>query len=259
MIDTHAHLQLPRFNDDLDKVLERAVNQGVDRVINVGIDRDTSLAALEIEATRPMCSTVAGLHPNSAAGYPESGNLDWLEVLASETRIIAVGETGLDFYRDRASKTSQENAFKAHIRLAVKHDLPLVIHVRNAYDRVDEILSSTGGWGHKGVFHCFSGDRNFLEKAVDRGFYFSMGGPVTYRKSDRAELAAEFFDYLLLETDSPFLSPVPFRGKRNEPANIPYIAAAIGKALEMDGAEVGEACARRTFDCFPGLSGKASR
>ncbi len=257
MIDTHAHLQLPAFREDVDNVVERALSQGVKRVINVGIDRDTTFAALEIEAKHPMCATVAGLHPNSAVDNPEIENLDWLESLAIEHRIIAVGETGLDFYRNRAPKANQEKMFKAHIHVARKHNLPLVIHVRNAYERVDEIMSSSDGWNHHGVFHCFSGDRKFLEKAVSKGFYFSMGGPVTYRKSDRAELAGEFFDSLLLETDSPFLSPDPFRGKRNEPANIPYIAAAIGKVLDLDAAEVGESCARHTMACFPALSERA--
>jgi TatD DNase family protein len=250
LVDTHAHLQLEQFRNDLDCVIKRAIEAELRGILVVGLDEQTSNNAVILSQKYEIINASAGLHPGSAQGFSSKRELGWLEQKAYDREIVAIGEIGLDFYKKHASKENQESAFIAQMEIAGKYDLPMIIHARESFRRIDELMTESDGWSLRGVFHCFTGSEIFLQKIIENGFYFSLGGLVTYKNSNSLELATRYFDSLILETDSPFLSPVPFRGKRNEPSYLVHIAETIGAAIGLSGTEVAAQCSERTFKLF---------
>ena len=217
MVDTHCHLVDPQFVNDLDDVLQRAKDVGITRIVNVGYDVETSQKAIAMAEELPHLLPAIGIHPNEAAdeSIKEMGKI---EELLSYVGVIAVGETGLDYYRDFSPREAQKELFRIHIALARKRGLPILIHTRNSLEDAIRILKEEDF--HWGVFHCYSGSYEQAKIIIDMGFYISFAGVLTYSRRAREIIQRLPHDRILLETDAPFLAPVGHRGRRNEPAYI---------------------------------------
>ena len=223
IIDTHCHLYLEDFAKDLDQVLQRAEKEGVEKMFLPAIDSGTHNKMLSLEASNPgRCIAMMGLHPCSVGeNYEEE--LRFVEGAFKERSFAAVGEIGLDFYWDKTFISQQEDAFARQIEFAITWKRPIVIHSRDAIDRCIEIVNRYKG-KVGGIFHCFSGTRDQAAQIIDLGFYMGIGGVVTYKNAGLAEVLAEIpLEHIVLETDSPYLTPVPFRGKRNESSYLKFI------------------------------------
>ncbi len=227
LCDSHAHLTDEKYEDDLSEVLERAASSGVARIIDVGIDKKTSVAALENASAHPMISATVGLHPHDAKDY-SPGLIDFFDNLAADPNVVAIGETGLDRYYNHSPMNLQVENLEAHIELAARNALPLVIHCREAYG---ELIDMLRGYAHaKNLWqvHCYSGNESELAALIELDCYFSVGGMVTFKNYKGAEIVRAIpAARLLLETDCPYLAPVPRRGKRNEPSLLVHIAETV--------------------------------
>jgi TatD DNase family protein len=233
MIDTHAHLFWKDFDEDLPAVLERAKDAGVSRVITVALDKETCLKCLEIAAAHPeMVAATIGVHPSEAQRATEE-DLLWLEAQAGDQRVVAIGEIGLDYYRGETNIAEQEALLERMLNLARQLNLPAVIHHRKAGTRTLEIIRHSGA--SRGVFHCFSEGIEFARTALDLGFHISFTGNITYNKSHLPEIAKFIpLERLLLETDAPFMPPVPYRGKRCEPRMVREVAMKLAEIKQVD-------------------------
>ena len=233
IIDTHAHLDFPDFKDDIDDVIKRAGEVGVEYIINVGTSVDTSVKSIELTKKYANIYASVGIHPNAASTVLAD---DWsrLEALAGESKVVAIGETGLDYYRDRSKKEDQKRLFHKHLELAEKHNLPVIIHNREASIDCLEIVRKYSG-RVSGVVHCFAGSRDDAEEFLELGFYISFAGPITFPKAEnlREALKAVPVEKLLLETDCPFLAPQPKRGKRNEPSYLQYTIPVLAELYKL--------------------------
>lgn len=222
--DSHAHLDL--IEADTGSVLDGARRNGVSPVITIGIDLDSSAEAVRLAEAFESVFAAVGLHPNDTSGQPP-GAFEALEELArSSGMVVAIGETGLDYYRERSPAPVQKEAFRLHVRLARRLGKPLVVHDREAHNDVLDVLEEEGAGDVPTVLHCFSGDPAMMEECMKRGYFVSFAGPITFKKSEKAReaAAAARIDRLLVETDSPFLSPDPFRGKANLPERARLVA-----------------------------------
>ena len=217
MFDTHCHLIDPQFKKDLDAVIQRAQAAGLSKIINAGYDLKTSRLALEQSKKYPLLLPAIGIHPNDAAGEL-MGDLSDIEDIPRHERVYAIGETGLDYYRDITSREAQQKLFRRHIEIARKFNLPLLIHTRNSVQDAIEILKQEQ-YG-RGVFHCYSGTPEQAKVIISMGFYLGFGGMLTFSKKAREVFKEIPLDRIVFETDAPFLSPSSYRGKRNEPAYI---------------------------------------
>jgi len=250
LVDTHAHLDSGQFRADLEAVMDRALANGVGTILTVGCDLASSRASVEL-ATRyePIWASV-GIHPHDAASA-DAAALAELAQLAGVGKVVAIGETGLDFYRDRAPRDLQRQAFRAQIRLARQLVKPLIVHDRDAHDEVVAILRDEGASEVGGVMHCFSGDLALARECIALGFFISFAGPLTYPNSALRSVAEALpVDVMLIETDCPYLAPQPWRGKRCEPAHVRATAEALAalKGLSLDDvARVTSLNARRLF------------
>jgi TatD DNase family protein len=248
LIDTHAHLDYPRFDADRQAVIERARATGVGAIVNVGTDLTSSQRAVGL-AKQDMIYAAVGMHPHNAKKLDGTA-LAALRELAQQPKVVAVGEIGLDFYRDLSPRAVQRRAFRAQLAWAAKLGKPVIVHDRDAHDEIMEILTdwareldSSPLAGRLGVLHTFSGDVATAERAIDLGFYISISGPVTYRNARQLPevVRALPLDRLLVETDCPYLAPHPHRGKRNEPAYVRLVAERIAALRGMPLDELAEA------------------
>ena len=239
LIDSHCHLNLSAFNDDVDAVVQRAHAAGVEKMIVVGTVIADSIRALELAHQYPGIYATIGIHPHDSKSATEAG-YERLKALATDPKVVAYGEIGLDFYRDHSPKPVQRREFARQLALAGELGLPVVIHDRDAHQEVYDIIRSEEGYRHGGVIHCFSADYRWAKRFVDLGFAISLPGTITFPRSHTQMEVAEklSLDDLLIETDAPFLAPIPHRGKRNEPAYVGYVAEAIAKLRKLDPAEV---------------------
>lgn len=249
--DTHTHLDFPDFDPDRQAVIQRAQQYGVELMINIGIDLMTAKKALQIARDHPMIYATAGFHPHNAS-EGTSDAITQLKTLADDPKIVAVGEVGLDYYRDRSSRSRQQEVFRQMIDLAKQLDLPLVIHTRQAHRDTLEILDEVGIPERGGVFHCFSGDHNFAKELLSRGFQISFTGNITYKNSPLPQVAKIIpLERTLMETDCPFLAPIPYRGKRSEPFMVKVVAHKLAAIHNTTAEEVGRICtdaARQLFN-----------
>lgn len=229
MIDTHCHLIDPQFGDDLTKVLERARTAGVSRIVNAGYDLATSRASIEMQKNHDWLIPAVGIHPNEAA-VESLSDFAAIEDICRTFAVCAIGETGLDFYRDYAPRSAQAELFRRHIRLAHDLGLPLLIHTRNSFDETLAILEAERY--HRGVFHCFSGTAEQAQRCVRLGFFLGFGGTLTFSKKIREVFRVVPPEKILLETDAPFLAPQNHRGQRNEPS---FLRETLRAAAQLAG------------------------
>jgi TatD DNase family protein len=238
MIDTHAHLDFPDFAEDFDEVRQMAADAGVGKVVNIGVDLNSSRTAVEFADQYPEMFAAIGFHPHDSKGYSDHTEAE-LKTLANNFKVVAIGEIGLDFYRDHSPRDIQRGVFVKQIHLAQELGLPIVIHIRNAYAEALDILAAEKAWETGAVLHCFSGNRNDAFRALDLGLYLSFGGVLTFKNSRLPELVADLpLDAILLETDCPFLAPHPYRGKRNHPALVELVYRKLAEVTRTDFDEI---------------------
>lgn len=251
LIDTHAHLYAGDFNDDRDEVMTRALAEGVEKIILPNIDHTSAGPMLEMVRHYPeRCIPLMGLHPTSVdEDYTKA--LDSVERWFRDEKFFGVGEIGIDLYWDTTRQREQEEAFRQQLRLARTLHLPVVIHVRNSFDEVWSILEKEHQGVLKGIFHCFSGTMEQALEVIGAGFFLGIGGVVTYKNNTLAQVVQRVgAGSLVLETDAPWLSPVPFRGRRNESAYLVHVAGKVASLTGMSPDEVAEittANARKLF------------
>lgn len=240
IIETHAHLDMPHFDHDRAKVLSRAMNAGVFRTITIGIDLESSRKAIDLSETCPEVFATVGFHPHEADRVTET-DIAMLSELARKPKVVAIGEIGLDYYRNRSLQPAQLQAIKWQLNLAEKMDLPVVIHCRQAEKDMLPILEKwTSSHSNSnrpiGVIHCFNGDKEAAYKYLGMGFYISLGAYIGYPSSARLRdvIKAIPQDRLVLETDSPFLPPQSLRGKRNEPSYLPFVLDSLADITKVD-------------------------
>jgi TatD DNase family protein len=236
LFDSHAHLHVAEFADDLDAVLERARAAGVSGMVTIGTDRETNRAAVALADRYAQIHATVGIHPHDAADAVDA-DFDEMERLArSSPRVVALGEMGLDFFRNLSPPETQTRVFRRQLDLARRVGKPVVVHCRDAHEETLEILAEAGVREIGGVMHCFSGDVAVARRCLDLGLYLSLAGPVTYKNARALPDVARFApaDRLVVETDCPFLPPQPHRGQRNEPA---YVALTAARVAELRGAD----------------------
>ncbi|MFB3907141.1 MAG: TatD family hydrolase [Candidatus Eisenbacteria bacterium] len=238
MIDTHAHVHASAFDKDRDAVLRRYWEAGGRALLEVNISAADWPKARELAAADPRIVLSAGIHPHDS-GAASLADLERLFAALPDPKIVAIGETGLDYYRNYAPHDVQQAFFRRHVEFARESGLPLVVHARASHEDVLRILEEEGRGAVRGVLHCFSGDEAIAKRAGDLGFLLGFGGSVTYSpKKSGPLLRAVGLERMVLETDCPYLTPHPRRNDRNEPANIPKIAAAIADSLQVGIEEV---------------------
>ena len=254
LIDSHAHLFYEDYANDLLEVLTRAHEQGVDRIVVPGTRADTSQRAIELAAQFPGIFAAIGIHPHEASKVDKQ-EIEVVRRLAEREGVVAVGEIGLDYFYDFAPKDAQVEIFQRQLDWASESNLPVIVHTRDSMDdsirMVEHHARSHSSWGehhgghHRGVFHCFTGSAEQAQRLFDCGFYVSFPGIVTFKKhASPGIVRALGLDRVLIETDSPYLTPVPYRGKRNEPAHVALIANAIAGLLGVPAAQVAETTTR---------------
>ena len=239
LIDSHAHLEMKEFDKDRGQVLERAIGAGITHVITIGTDLSSSVKALQLANEYDFIFSTIGYHPHNAENI-DSSILKELTERATESKVVAWGEIGLDFYRNLSPSEKQIEAFEQQLDLAVHFNLPVIIHNRNADEALLEILKKRGDSNYHGVIHCFSGNYELAMTFIQMVFYISIPGTVTYDNAFRVQDVASRLplDRMLLETDATFLTPVPKRGKRNEPLFVTYTAKKIANLRKTDIQEV---------------------
>ncbi len=233
LIDTHAHLDEQAFDVDRDEVLRRAIDAGVERILTIGINIATSRAAVELAEQYEIVSAVVGIQPNYVAEV-QPGDWEMVEELATHPQVVGIGETGLDRYWDYAPIEQQQDYFDRHIELSRRVNKPFVVHCREAEaDVVEQLRRASADGLLNGVMHSFCGDAEVAAACLEMGMHMSFAGMVTFKKSDalRAVASRVPHDRLLVETDAPYLSPVPLRGQRNEPANVVHTARCLAEAV----------------------------
>ncbi|MEX2583042.1 MAG: TatD family hydrolase [Gemmatimonadota bacterium] len=230
VVDTHAHLTNEKLSADAHAVVERARTAGVEWIVTIASNLEDSRRTIETAEVHDEVYATVGIHPHDADSVGP-GSFEALRELAAHPRVVGIGETGLDFHYDNSPRREQRDSFRRHLQLAADLELPIVVHARDADDEVRELIQEVG-WG-RGVLHCFSGGVALLDSALDLGWYISFAGMITFPNWEGGDLLRRVpLDRLLVETDSPYLSPVPHRGKHNEPANVRLIAE---RAAEVRG------------------------
>jgi TatD DNase family protein len=257
LFDSHLHLDDEAFEPDRDTVLERARDVGVRGFVTIGTSLASSRRAIALAERHADVYAAVAIHPHEAPAATPAA-LDELAALAGSPCVVAIGETGLDYYRDFAPKEAQAEAFRAHLALAKRLHLPVIVHSRDAHSDVLRILAEEAP--PRVIMHCFSGSVEIARRCLDRGYYIGLGGPLTYRNARRALDVAGFVapDRLLLETDAPYLPPEPHRGRRNESSYLPLIAAAAARARGVADGTVAELTTINAREVF-GLTRAATR
>ena len=233
-IDTHCHLDFADFDADREKVIEDFLKEGVTDVVNIGTHVETSRKSLELSEKHPFIHPTAGIHPTYVKELPLTSSMSEIEQIARNEKIAGIGETGLDFYYGREQEEKQKDFLRAHIEIAGKLGLPLVLHQRDSRDDVVDILEKSV-LPEKVVFHCFGGDGILADYCRTKGFYISFTGIITFKKTDDVKRIAETYplERIMAETDAPYLAPVPFRGKRNDPSKVRYVVETVASIRGM--------------------------
>ncbi|WP_338787886.1 TatD family hydrolase [Metabacillus sp. FJAT-53654] len=240
LFDSHAHLNAIQYEKDIVEVIQRAKDEKVTHIVVVGFDRETISKAMELTDQYDMIYAAVGWHPVDAIDMTEE-DLNWIKQLALHPKVVAIGEMGLDYYWDKSPKDIQKEVFRKQIQLAKEVKLPIIIHNRDATEDVVRILQEENASEVGGIMHCFTGSLDVAKQCMDMNFYISFGGPVTFKNAKKPkEVVKEIpMDRLLIETDCPYLTPHPFRGKRNEPSYVKYVAEQIAELRGVTLEEIG--------------------
>lgn len=244
LIDTHVHLNADQYDEDLQEVIDRALEEGIDRMFVVGFDTNTIERTMELIDQYDFIYGIIGWHPVDAIDCTEE-RLQWIEELSRHPKIIGIGEMGLDYHWDKSPKDIQKEVFRKQIALAKRVQLPIIIHNREATQDCVDILKEENASEVGGIMHSFSGSNEIADEILKMNFYISLGGPVTFKNAKQPKEVAQHvpLDRLLVETDAPYLSPHPYRGKRNEPARVKLVAEQIA---ELRGISYEEVCKATT-------------
>ena len=251
IIDTHTHLYLKEFKDDIDKVIARSINSGIDKFIFPAIDSSHVQEMHDLQKKYPSnIHLMSGLHPVYVKeNYKEE--LDLVVQSLDNHNYVAIGEIGIDLYWDKTFLKQQQEAFEFQIRLAISNDLPIVIHCREGFDEIFEILDAEKCTKLRGVFHCFTGTLDQANRAIRLGFKLGIGGVVTFKNGGLDKFINQIdLQHLVLETDAPYLSPVPFRGKRNESSYITYVLSKLSELYEISEIEIAKATTKNAIKIF---------
>ncbi|OCT13232.1 hydrolase TatD [Paenibacillus pectinilyticus] len=234
LTDSHTHLNAEQFKEDQAEVIQRALDAGVTRMVNVGFNRETIPSSIELAEKYDFIYSTVGWHPVDAIDMMP-GDLDWIESLCAHEKVVAIGEIGLDYYWDKSPKDVQQRVFREQIQLARKLGMPIVIHNRDAHQDILQILKEEKAAEVGGIMHCFSGSWETAKQCLDMNFHISFGGPVTFKNAVQPKevLAKVPLDRLLIETDAPYLTPHPFRGKRNETGYVRLVAETAAEIRGM--------------------------
>ncbi len=251
LFDTHAHLNAAEFDEDREEVIARARENGVGTIVNIGFNAETIPTCIELADRYDFIYAVIGWHPQDAKDMTD-GHLEWIEELSRHPKVVGLGEMGLDYHWDTSPRDVQAEVFRKQIRLAKKLQMPIIIHNREAHRDVITILREEKAEDVGGIMHCFSGSWETAKLALDMNFYISFGGPLTFKNAKQPkEVAAKVpLDRLLIETDCPYLTPQPFRGKRNESGYVRYVAEEMANLHGLsyqEMVEITEANARKLF------------
>ncbi len=250
-VDTHAHLFFNNFDGEVDQVIDRAVNHGIDYILVPSTDLKTAEQVAELTEKYDIIYGAVGLHPHDTKEWDNSW-LEKIEELSKLEKIVAIGEIGLDYYYDYSPKEKQLEAFKAQIDLALKLDLPIIVHNRDSDDDLMKVIGEYCSSGLKAQFHCFNSTVENAQELINMNYMISFTGNITFKKADelRKLVKAVGLDHMLLETDSPFMTPIPHRGKRNEPSNIKYVAEKIAEIHQTSVKEVARLTSLNAFKLF---------
>lgn len=251
LIDTHSHIYLKEFDPDRSEMLVRAENEGIGKILMPAIDSENHQAMLSIEAQyAEKCISMMGLHPCSIKENFKQ-ELEIISHYFEKRRFVAVGETGLDFYWDLSFTKEQYASFQFQIELAIHHKIPVVIHSRNSTEECIKTINENQKGDLKGVFHCFSGNTEQAKQVMGLGFYLGIGGVVTFKNSGLDKVISEIdLSKIILETDAPYLAPVPFRGKRNECSYLKYVVEKIAEVKAISSTEVADITTKNAKELF---------
>ncbi len=250
-VDSHAHLDDKKYDTDRHIMLMRARGKGVSGIINVGYDIPSSVRSVVLAEEYDFIFAAVGIHPHDAADADEAA-LEQVRVLADHPKVVAIGEMGLDYYRNLSPRDIQQKVFRAQINLAREIKKPIIIHDRDAHGDVMQILKEENAGTNGGVLHCFSGSVEMARECIKMGFYISIAGPVTFKNAAKiCDVATAVpLDRLLIETDAPYLTPEPYRGKRNESAYVVCVGERIAELRGMPAEELAEAISRNARELF---------
>ncbi|MBA9087579.1 TatD DNase family protein [Fontibacillus solani] len=251
LFDTHTHLDAPQFDDDREETIQRAYDQGVTRMINIGFNRETIPTTMKLAESYDFIYAAVGWHPQDAITMKD-GDMDWIAELCKHEKVVAIGEIGLDYYWDTSPKDVQHKVFRQQIGLARSLGMPISIHNRDAHEDVVRILREEKAHEVGGVMHSFSGSWEIGKMCLDMGFHLSFGGPITFKnaKQPKEVLIKTPMDRLLIETDSPYLTPHPFRGKRNESAHVKLVAEMAAELKGVDFEEISRITTQNALERF---------
>ena len=251
LIDSHAHLEMADFRKDLEEVLRRAKESAVEYIFTVGTEKRDWKRALEIAQSHSFVYAILGVHPHNAKEFDDQAYRT-LKELCKNGKVRAYGEIGLDFFRNLSPREVQVKKFREQIALAKELELPIVVHDRDAHRETLEILKSEKAGSCGGIIHCFSGDYRMAKECIDMGFYISVPGTITFKNAETFQETIRKLplESLLVETDAPFLAPVPFRGKRNEPSHVRYTAQKVAEVKRVSFEKVGEMTSQNALRVF---------
>ncbi len=250
LVDSHCHLNYPDFKQDLDQVIKNAHDQGISYMLTVNTRLSESLDIQRIAEANANIFCSVGVHPHDSKDYNDPSLIKQLKTHAKHPKVVALGETGLDYYYNNSDEKAQIECFNMHLNTGIELDLPVIIHTRDA--DTDTLSCLDENPNAKGVFHCFSGSTEFAKQGLDRGLYISFSGIITFKKAEELREAVKFtpLDRILVETDSPFLAPIPHRGRRNEPAFTLFVAKMVAELKEVSLEEVAEVTTKNFFTLF---------
>ncbi len=251
LIDTHTHLYLDNFDPDRDEIIQNAIDMSVETMLLPAIDSTTFDSMMELSNNYPHnCLPMIGLHPTSVVDNYEN-ELKLVEDELTKGGYIAVGEIGIDLYWDKSFVDQQKDAFRKQLKLAKKHKLPVAIHTRDSFNEIYTIVKEESNDELKGVFHCFTGTSSEAKKIIDVGFLMGIGGIITFKNSGLAEVVIGIpIKHLVLETDAPFLTPAPFRGKRNQSAYLTYIARKLAEVKNIGVEQLADITTKNAVELF---------
>ena len=251
LIDSHSHLEMPDFRKDLETVIQRAKESGVEYIFTVGTEKKDWMRALEIAHSNPSVYAILGVHPHHAKEIDEE-TYPTLRKLCRDEKVRAYGEIGLDFYRNLSPRDVQLKRFREQIVLAKELRLPIVVHDREAHEETLEVLKSERAEECGGIIHCFSGDYEMAKECIEMGFYISIPGTITFKNAEGFQEIIKHLplEFLLIETDAPFLAPLPFRGKRNEPSYIRYTAQKVAEIKKVSFEKVADVTTENAFRVY---------